>query len=184
MATKIIRSNINPISLDEAKLNLRVDHDDEDALIQRLITSATYTAENFCSRLFMAATVEQTFQQLHTVTQLQYDLLAKPSISYVDSNGDILQIDPSMFYHRNEGGFGVIYLKSGESWPQADQERSQPYTVRYDTGISSNRADIPEDIKSAIHLMVARMYTHREDHVKKFPSASESLLHYHRNAFV
>lgn len=184
MAIRIIRNNINPITLDEAKLNLRVDHDDEDSLIQRLITSATYTAENFCSRLLMAASVEQSFQILSHRVELQYNTLGKPVIEYRDENGDIQTIDPTTYYHRNESGYGALYLKSGESWPQADQDTSEPYTIKYDAGISSDRKDIPEDIKSAIHLMVARMYAHREDHIKRLPSASESLLHYHRNTFV
>jgi hypothetical protein len=132
----------------------------------------------------MAAKVEESFQMLSNKVSLKFNLLARPSIQYKDEDGITQDIDSSLFFHRNENGYGVIYLKSGESWPTADEDELEPYTITYDAGISSDRSQIPDDIKSAIHLMIARMYTHREDHVKRFPSQAESLLHYHRNAFV
>jgi uncharacterized phiE125 gp8 family phage protein len=42
-----------PVSLDEAKEHLRVDHNDEDALILRLIKSARETAESLTGRAFV-----------------------------------------------------------------------------------------------------------------------------------
>lgn len=43
------------ITVQEAKLFLRVDHDDEDALLEELITSAKAAADQFLNNPFLAA---------------------------------------------------------------------------------------------------------------------------------
>ena len=44
-----------PVSLEEAKLHLRVDFNDDDGLIQMLISSARQAAETITNRQFMTA---------------------------------------------------------------------------------------------------------------------------------
>ena len=48
-------ADVEPVTLEEAKHHLRVDHDADDALIQSLITAARETVERFTGRALAAA---------------------------------------------------------------------------------------------------------------------------------
>lgn len=59
MAVKLVtQPSVEPVSLDEAKANIRVDDAFDDAAIERRIISAREEAENICRRAFITQTFE------------------------------------------------------------------------------------------------------------------------------
>ena len=50
---RVTEPTVDPISLDQAKAHLRIDSNDEDALITSLITTASRWAEDYCDRTWI-----------------------------------------------------------------------------------------------------------------------------------
>lgn len=170
-----------PITLAEAKLHLRVDHDDDDTLISSLITAARQYVELSTRR----ALVTQTHQYVLEEFPCDHDIdLARPpiqsvsSIQYVDTNGDT-QTFSTNNWRFIPGEPGEIELKYGRVWP-VTQPRGDAVTITYITGYG-DASDVPELAKAAIKLYLGHLYENREAVVvgaivAKVPMAVESII--------
>lgn len=92
-----------PITLEEAKLQLRIDSDytDEDALIQFYISAVRDRAENYCNRYFAAQTVKWTWMgapRYHDRIILPApDITSISSVSFADSTQTETVAAPSTY---------------------------------------------------------------------------------------
>ena len=77
-------------------------------------------------------------------------------------------------YHNQKG---YIEIKDGSTMPTLE-DRADAVEIKFKCGYgtSSDGTDIPEAIKTAVLLILGRMYELREDSVSKLPKASEYLL--------
>ena len=155
-----------PVSLPEIKDHLRLQESftTDDAHISRLISSAV-------------AEVEQlTRRRLFTQTWIYYldawpngDAIALPfgqlqsvsSVKYKDSDGSESTMDSGDYIVDTDSEPCRVVLAYGESWPGDTLYPSNPIYVQFVCGYSS-KADIPEPIKQAIKVIVARDYEQRE----------------------
>jgi len=154
------------VSLAEAKLHLRVDHSDEDALITRLIYAATDQAE-----VFMGRSIEK---RLHTLKLKEFPvgrdplLLPRPplvnietAITYYDLAGDSESILVADLIEQ-AGEEPMIVPARYALWPTVDDQRPLPITIPYQAGYA-NAAAVPALIKQAILLQVGALYEFREN---------------------
>jgi len=194
---------VEPISLSEAKLHLRVDIATDDTLITGLISAARDYAERFTGRQFLTATwalaldawpcsgwdARQTGlwlpkPPLQTLTGTYTDLLGATQplgITYIDSDGTTQTLATTVYGVDTRSEPGRIYLKSGQSWPSV---YAQPNAVQvvYKAGWPT----APQfylrhaSLRSAMLLLVAHLYEQREASVEKalseIPLGVESLL--------
>jgi len=173
-------SAIEPVSLNDAKNHLRVDHNDDDSLIRDLIRVARERAEMFCGRSFVVKNfVAESFEWADVVRLQPLPVASLTSVHY-----------------RNAADEWVIYENySAENLP-AVQLISKPANLAsetgykalmkftYSSGYVSQTGDlqsVPMPVKHAILLMIRTMYDNREDIVKgqtvhKLPQNSEYLL--------
>ncbi|WP_282026853.1 hypothetical protein [Limimaricola cinnabarinus] len=142
------------LSLDEFKAERRIDSDDQDAFISRLLTSAETQLDDpfngILRRPVVAREFVETFDSFDAVELAFPDNATITTVAY-EANGQ-------------GGTVGAIYdledgrlrLRHGESWPSADR-----VTVTYSAGW--NVADVPEPIRDAGYFIAGQMFDHRDD---------------------
>jgi uncharacterized phiE125 gp8 family phage protein len=168
-----------PVSLAEAKLHLRVDFDEDDALIQALISAARQAAEMLTQRQLVTARwrmvldsfpgpslrgvpAGQTFTLPgHAILLTKSPVTSVVEIRYLDMAG-IWQVMPAANYTvDNACEPGRITPVFGQIWPIALPQIGA-VSVIFDAGYGS-AADVPEGLKSWIKLRLGSLYAHREE---------------------
>lgn len=153
-----------PVSLSEMRLHLRVDHDDEDALIQALITAARQHAETVTRRQLVTATWELREDAFPSGPEWPLPLpplQSVASVKYLGEDGTEQTFDASNYVVDTASEPGRIVLKPGASWPSGPLYPAGAARVRFVAGYGGASA-VPEPIKAAIKLIVAHLYEHRE----------------------
>jgi len=154
-----------PVSLSEAKLNLRVDGTDEDSLIQRLIS----TARRYCEREGRMTIPATTLRLTMDVMPCGFKVLRIPnpplisvtSIVYIDTAG-VSQTMSASLYKVAPGGAeeGRIAPAFGLVWPVNRMEIGA-VQITYVAGYST-AAEIPVTTAQAMHLLIGQWYAKRE----------------------
>lgn len=151
-----------PVTLEQAKLQCRVEHADEDTLITALIKSARELAEHRTGRAFITQTCEWV------LPSLDGDKIAFPvapvqsitSIKYLDSNG-VEQILPDSVYALDKTGNGKHYLrlKYGQSWPSV-LSQFDAVKITFVAGYG-DADDVPAAVKQWMLLAIDAYYKNR-----------------------
>ncbi len=155
---------IQPISLADAKLHCRVDDDitKDDSLIRSYIKAATDNAQAITRRQFINGVYELRLNAFPPVIKLpRPPLWYVNSIKYFDSDDVEQTLDPAEYTVDEYSTIGQIVPSPTGSWPGIGQQ-IPTITIEYIAGYGDDRDSVPEDIKSAIKLIVGHLYEHRE----------------------
>lgn len=152
------------LTIDEAKLHLRVEESAEDALILSLIVAATAAAEHETGRKL----VTQTWQawlpgwpDAATIALAQTPASAVV-IKYDDPAG-VQQTLPDADYVLIAGDVPAI-IRTSPAWPGVSS--ASPYPVRLTVTAGYGAApNVPEPIRQWIKLRLGTMYMQREAHI-------------------
>lgn len=163
MALKLITAaTALAVSLAEAKLHLRVDANDEDALITAMITAATEMAEQKMTRCVMPQTWELTLDAFPSAFELtRLPVASVTSVKYVDDGGTQQTLGSSLYTLDNANDFGPAYVVPAyaTAWP-ASRGQANAVALRYVAGYA-DAASVPDGIKSWIKLQVTAMFENR-----------------------
>lgn len=150
-----------PVDLALLKQHARVEHDDEDELLQLYLDSAAEWAEEYCRRSFVRRQhVYQLdgFPEGDSVIELpRSPLVSVESIRYMDAQGEEQTLDPALYRVDTGGMVGRVVLRSGECWPRTIEEPAT-VTVRFTAGYE----DAPSKVKRAVLIMAAHAFEYRE----------------------
>lgn len=154
---------VEPVTVDEVRRQLRLDHDEEDVLIGQKITSVRRIAEIRLRRQFITATwclrldcfpcweINVPLPPLVTVTTLQY----------INTGGTTSSLTENTHFkkdvHREPG---IIYPAYGQTWPSTRDEPNAvilTYTAGY-----GDPSDVPENIRDWIKAAAALAFDRRE----------------------
>ncbi len=143
------------VTLEEAKLHLRVDHSHEDTLIQSLINAAVGHLDGYTGALGRCL-VTQTWSQEYEnpVADLVLPLGPVQSVSSVTSDEGAF----SDYTVKKDGRGPFLRLDEGAAWPAG------PLVVEFVAG----EAEIPAPLKAAILLHVGTLYENRETLAESF----------------
>lgn len=181
---------VTPVTLAEAKAHLRIDSDDDDVLVTRLIAVAT--AYTDVKGALGQAMITQKWAQWfgsnpeQTVALILGPLQVVNAVKYYDQDG-VLQDDDINNYQV----FGTEYAsyigpKDGFSWPNA-QDRSDAIKIEYTIGFGDAATDVPDTIRHALFLLIGHWYENREqsttDNLSDIPWGFEALMNMHRNCW-
>lgn len=144
VASQTTNTSIEPVTLEEAKEHLRVDFNEDDNKITRLITQCRRAIENYCCISIVSKQVT-CLVDLFTATQLPYGPVVGDIVSFTDQDGN--NIDPGAF--RVDGDLFKRISPKIRTWCNA--------RLVYNTGY----AIVDEDLKLAILCEIAFRYENR-----------------------
>jgi len=147
------------VTLAEAKLHLRVDHSEEDALIGALIAAASTDAENRLQRTLITSGWTLTLDGFGSLQTLPMaPILAVASVAYVDAAG-ATQTLPGAAYRLDAP---AALLQPVDAWPATQAGRSNAVTISYTAGYGPAAADVPAPIRSWLLLAIGDLYAQRQ----------------------
>ena len=168
-----------PVSLAEAKLHLRVDFSDDDALITALITAARAAAETMTGRQLVTARWKLVLDSFpgpslmgvpagtpfslpgHAILIPKCPIQSLVSIQYLDM-ASTWQVMPATDYTVDLACEPArITPVFGKIWP-ITLPQIGAVTVTFDAGYGAANT-VPEGLKSWIKLRVGSLYAHREE---------------------
>ncbi len=154
-----------PISLAEAKANMRVDGTDEDALITSLIGAAVDLIDGWSGilgRCVFTQTWRQDFQDFPSGRMIRLPLDPVQSVTVVYSDtANVEQTLSGTFYSLHTDDVGpFLWLLDGQNWPSVN-DRLDAVRIEMVVGYGA-ASDVPNSIKQALFLMVGHWYENRE----------------------
>lgn len=178
----ITAPNCEPVSLQEVKSWARITDNDDDALLQNIITSARQEAEKYLRSVLITQTWEATFDLQGTslndvlgdgvyemaITELYGNVpnvIALPyapiqsiiTIKTFDLNNTLTTYDAANYTLDTAGG--RVLLNQGASWP-SNMRRNAAMQIRYVAGYGAG-SSVPASIKIAIMSYAQAMYESR-----------------------
>jgi len=163
-----------PITLEEAKLHLKVDSADDNALISSLITTARQFVESWTHRILITTTVEKTYDvPSHSFSLPSPPLQEVTKIEVVNDDGEKTLVDSSIYdYDSSVDIPGRVKLKSGCTWP--DHRDFASFIVTFKAGYGDAATDVPEMLRQAILQVLAHYYESRQS--EEIPAGIYTLL--------
>lgn len=177
-----------PVSLEEAKIHLRLgDLDEEDDLIEVLIAAATEQAEIFTGRRLI--TQEWTYYQDSFASDtcdgsilLPYPPISEvTTVKYYDSAGTLTTLVKDTDYSVDIVSMAARIRPAPQRvWPVTQLDKMNAVVIDFTSGYGEG-ANVPGSIKAAILLILAHFYEHRQEFivgsiVTPIPKNSEWLL--------
>ena len=148
-----------PITLNEAKLHLRVNNTLEDSLITNLIVVARQWVENYTWRPLMTQTFDVVYDTLDSKELIinKSPIQSVTSFKYIDQNGVEQILDTSKYVVDLLGQPGRIKL---DSIPNT-KDTLNAYKIRIVCGYA-NAAAVPQLHKSAMLLLIGHLYENKQ----------------------
>jgi uncharacterized phiE125 gp8 family phage protein len=179
--TQTVAPTVEPISLETARLHLKVDDVSDNDLITSLITvSRRWCETRIGQRLITSTNVLRldAFPAWHI--ELPYPpLIAVSSIAYIDASGSSQTLSASLYKVDANSKPGRITPSWGNVWPTTRDEMDA-VTITYTAGYGAAAVNVPETIRQAMLLLIGHLYENRsataEEALKEVPMAVEALL--------
>lgn len=157
-----VEADFEPVTLEEAKLFCRVDHDAEDALITTLISAARQHAERQTGRVICASTWQWTIEgALLPYHKLVVQNAPCSALTALTVGG--AAVDSSLYEFVPSGNGAneaplLAHLTPLEGFPESTDGERTVLTLSCGWGL----ADIPTAIKQWILVRVSTLYEQRE----------------------
>jgi uncharacterized phiE125 gp8 family phage protein len=182
---------VTPVSLAEVRRQLRIEHEDDDLLLVRLINVAT-TYTDVMGALGHAMISQKWGQWVTSTPEQSVKLTLGPVISvdavkYYDTDGN-LQTDTLSNYEIYGTKFSkTIGPKEGFNWPVAE-DRSDAIRIEYTIGYGTSASDVPDTLRHAMMMLIGHWYEHRENELvgsisKNIPYGFDALIDMHRRCW-
>lgn len=188
MAYKVLSVETEPVSLELAKKQCRLDIDSdehpEDELIKTYISAARGHCEEFLGFSIAKKTIElvlDTYPCGDEALELIAPATRIVSVKFYDEDNQLQTLDPVSYELDGYSNPSWLILLSGYSWPNLFN-RPNALRVVYETGYGddSDSEVLPPTIKAAVLLTLAHLYENREEVTDKavyeLPLGVQSLL--------
>jgi uncharacterized phiE125 gp8 family phage protein len=171
-----------PITRVMAKQHLRIDHEDEDLLIDMLIAAACERWEQSTGFLLMQQTWEYVADVFGTsatdpiIRLHKCPLIALSSISYTNAAAEAATLDLATVSVDNVSSPARVMAKT--YWPTVATQLNA-VRIRFTAGHTSAN-NVPRAVMVALMMMIAHMYEHREEasdvSLSAVPNAVETVM--------
>lgn len=155
-----------PISVAEAKLHCRVDHSTEDTPFAGWIETARIQCELIAQRSFITRTYTAYLDNWPYMTRFELPyppLIGVTSLKYYDDQGSAaVTVSSSDYLVDVNSEPGRFALKSTATWPSVTLREINGVEMIYTAGYGTEAADVPENYRNAMLLVIGHLYEHRE----------------------
>jgi uncharacterized phiE125 gp8 family phage protein len=154
---------LNVVSLDQAKLWLRVDldYDYEDTLITALIKSAVNQVEQYTLQVLWQRSIIEITDRSGNLKIYNYPIIAVEDVVDKDFEDVTFAVVDTQWFTEvvtDRAGFNTVTYVAGYDW-------------NYDGG-----SDVPDDIETAIKEMITYLYENRDNPKEEMPKVVTYLL--------
>lgn len=185
MISDISRPAVEPVTLDYAKTFLRVDHDDDDALISDLITSARLRIETLIggSLIMRPRRLVSTHISGRGVFINHHPVTAINRISICGAASECVEISPDSYSANLRCQPPAVTVNAPGGW-RGLLSGATHIEVEFTAGFGEAAEDIPMPLRQAVMLLLAQSYEYRgdrEDGLPPIPMMVDALIMPYRN---
>jgi len=168
---------VEPVTLDEVKEFAHIDGTEEDCLLERFITSARYSCEEYLRRALVLQTIQMVMDFWpDTVVELpRPPLISVSSVVTVDEDNNETTYSSDNYYIVTEAIPGQLVLKQGISPPTNTSRNYAGFKITYQCGYGATPGNIPAPIRDGLVMWVTTMYAKRVISKEPPPDAKASL---------
>lgn len=149
------------ITTAQAKEHLRITHSDDDTYIAAIVLAASEWCEEFQRRVYVQREVVDYFDEFDTVIRpSKSPLVSVTTLKYYDTDGNLQTLDAANYRVDINTEPGRITEAYNCTWPDI-RYMTNAIVLTYEAGYAA-RANIPEEIKHAVKLLVGHFYENRE----------------------
>ncbi len=173
--------SVEPLTVAEAKSHLRVDGTAEDVYIGALVTAARSHVETVTNRALIDRQLRLSLDYFTCEIRLpRAPLQSVDSIDYIDLAGASQTLPPAEYQVDSVTEPARLRPAPDLSWPETDF-RLNAVKILFTAGYGTTEADVPEDIRHALRLLIGHYYAHPESvvagaPVAELPQAVDALL--------
>lgn len=183
MALKIYsQPAVEPVTIEEVKLHLRIDHSTEDLNLWGYVQAARVHVEKVLRQALITQTWDLTMDEFPAEDYIEVPLpplASVTSITYIDEDGDSHTFSSASYFVDTQSMPGRIVLNDGYSWPADSLRAANGVTVRYVCGYGANYTYVPANFRAAVLLLTGHLYENREatsSNVYELPLGVRQLL--------
>lgn len=154
----IVAPTEEPVTLEEAKVQCRIENTYEDDEIAAMIVAARNQAELKLNRYIITQTLDAYYDRFGSCFELP-PLQSVTSITYLDNNGDSQTLAASQYVVDDKSIPARITPAYGVTWPST-YDQTNAVSIKFVAGYGL-AADVPECIKQWIKLQVSGYYDNR-----------------------
>jgi uncharacterized phiE125 gp8 family phage protein len=174
---------VEPVTLQEAKDQIRSDNDDEDSLVSEWILSARHHVESVTSRPLITQSQTKYIDCFEQVIELTPNLQSVTTIKYIDVDGIQQTLNATEYSASITDVVGSVFEAYNKTWPSIRAVKNA-VEIEFVCGYGFP-ADVPPPIKQAIKLLV----THQDENrgattvgvnITETPMAVDMLLNSYR----
>lgn len=152
-----------PVGLDEAKAHLRVDADDEDLLIQSLITSARLHIETLTGRALMTQAWRMVLDALPEGRVLKIPLgplQAVDALRVYEDEDVVAVIEPTAWLVETASVPARLVMRASAPWPRPGRPVGG-IELDLTVGYGDDPSDVPAPLRQSLLQLVAHWFDHR-----------------------
>lgn len=148
---------IEPVTLEAAKLQCRVDFEDDNIMIAGLVSAGRDHVENYCGVNFAQRELSASCETFRAMQELPFSPVQQViSITYVDLAGEARTLSTDAFKLHSDPYDASIKLRPGKSWPAI--QAGSTVTLVAKVGFEK----VPDAVRHAILLFISDAYENRE----------------------
>lgn len=146
------------VSLDDAKLQLRIDGTAEDALVESWVKGITEHAEHYTGRAFVNQGLRVTLDSFPAAIRLDRSpVVSVESVKFYDANNVLQTLNSADYVVDNVSEPGYIVPAPGKAWP-VTADRINAVSVDFTAGYGVDSASVPNGIKLYIIAKLVEQY--------------------------
>lgn len=178
--TTVVPPEVEPVDLALAKAHLRIDHDEEDALIQAWIAAARVLTEEYTGRRWVTQTLRLTMSGF-PASEFEFPVTPVASVTevaYLDDAGDEQEVDAADYQTWLDHNPPLLTFAPDGEWPDTEVERLNAVTITFVAGGAVE--NVPEMARAAMLQIIGQYDEARGDQnwltSRGIPPSAKALL--------